>query len=273
MMTRRLLLLVLLCTLALSAAGRPPVGIAYYDVDRLYDTVPALFYDDEDYTPEGRLHWTAARYERKIQNTAAVIDSLGLDLVALWGVENEQVVRDLVAACHGDYTFLHRTLNTLDGMDFALLYYGDRFFPARVETGRRYLLIEGELRDERVAVVLCADPRMAEWVIEDLRKEAPELKPILLGRAALSRPGRLGLRDATEPAARAGRGTQRRTRGRRWEMTDRILVDTALKVEACDVYARRFLIDRHSGNPLETFSGRVYRGGYSRSLPVYIYIR
>lgn len=272
-MMRRLSLLALWCCLAITAAGHPPVGIAYYDVDRLYDTLPALFYDDTDYTPDGRLHWTPARYERKIRNTAAVIDSLGLDLVALWGVENEQVVRDLVTACRDDYSYLHRTLNTLDGMDFALLYYGDRFFPGRVETGRRYLLVEGELRGEQVALVLCADLRMAEWVVGNLRRDAPALKPILLGRSAIAHPGRLGLRDATAPATRAGRGNLRRTRGRRWEMNDRILVDTSLHVEACDVYARRFLIDPHSGNPLETYDGRTYRGGFSRSLPVYIYIR
>lgn len=81
--------------------GQRPIGIAFYDVDRIYDTVPALFYDDADYTPEGRLHWTAERYARKIRNTAAVIDSMALPLVALWGVENEQVVRDIAAACPG----------------------------------------------------------------------------------------------------------------------------------------------------------------------------
>ena len=31
--------------------GQRPIGIAFYDVDRIYDTVPALFYDDADYTP------------------------------------------------------------------------------------------------------------------------------------------------------------------------------------------------------------------------------
>ena len=87
--------------------------------------------------PEGRLHWTAERYARKIRNTAAVIDSMALPLVALWGVENEQVVRDIAAACRGDYSYLHRTLNSLDGMDFALLYYGDLFYPTRDEPGRR----------------------------------------------------------------------------------------------------------------------------------------
>ena len=160
-------LLILNC----SSYGRPPVGIAFYDVDRLYDTVPALFYDDSDYTPEGRLRWTAARYERKIRNTAAVIDSMALPIVALWGVENEQVVRDLAATCRGDYSYLHRTLNSLDGMDFALLYYGDLFYPVYDESGRGYLYVEGELGRDTVGLVLCSDPRTARWLIGDLREE------------------------------------------------------------------------------------------------------
>lgn len=118
-----------LLALCAATAAAQSVGIAYYDVDHLYDTIPALFYDDSDYTPEGRLAWDTERYRRKIDGTAAVIDSMSLPIVALWGVENEAVVRDLAAACRGDYVYLHRTLNTLDGMDFALLYHGDRFFP------------------------------------------------------------------------------------------------------------------------------------------------
>lgn len=136
-MMRLLSILAVLVVSAPAAFGHPPVGIAFYDVDRLYDTLPALFYNDEDYTPDGRYGWNAERYERKIRNTAAVIDSMGLEIVALWGVENETVVRDLTAACRGDYTYLHRTLNSLDGMDFALLYFGDRFYPDLTETGRR----------------------------------------------------------------------------------------------------------------------------------------
>lgn len=58
-----------------------------------------------------------------------------MPLVALWGVENEAVVRDIAAACKGDYSYLHRTLNSLDGMDFALLYYGDLFEPHYDERG------------------------------------------------------------------------------------------------------------------------------------------
>ena len=272
-MIRRLPILLLLCLAALKTSAKNPVGIAFCDIDRLYDTIPALFYDDSEYTPEGRLKWNSARYERKVRQTAALIDSMGLDIVALWGVENEQVVRDIAQACRGDYAYIHRTLNSLDGMDFALLYYGDRFYPGRVETGRRYLRVEGEIDGEEVCLILCADPRMAEWVVRDVRAEAPGRKVLLMGRTAMAHPERLGLRDATEKAARAGRGNRRSARGSRWEMYDRILADTALRVGACDVYARRFLLDERLETPVPTYSGRLYRGGLGRSLPVYIYIR
>ena len=251
--------------------GQRPIGIAFYDVDRIYDTVPALFYDDADYTPEGRLHWTAERYARKIRNTAAVIDSMALPLVALWGVENEQVVRDIAAACRGEYSYLHRTLNSLDGMDFALLYYGDLFYPTRDEPGRRYLYVEGELGRDTVGLALCGDARMAQWVVRDLRTERPHVKLIVLGRSDLPDPGRWGLRDATRRAEQAGRGTIRR--GGRWQMRDRILADTALTTSEGDVFARRYLVDQKSGNPFTTYSRGVYRGGYGYSLPVFIYIR
>lgn len=249
--------------------GRPPTGIAFYDVDRLYDTLPALFYNDEAYTPGGRYRWTAERYERKIRNTAAVLDSMSLPLVALWGVENEAVVRDLAAACEGGYSYLHRTLNTLDGMDLALLYYGDVFFPEYVEEGRRYLYVEGTLGRDTVGLVLCAEDRMAEWVVRDLRDERPGMKLLVLGRSRGLDPAAWGLHDAHARAAQAGRGTVR-SRGR-WSMRDRILVDTAFRVRAADVFARRYLIDRKSGNPLATYSRGIYRGGYGFSLPAYAY--
>ncbi|MFQ7387791.1 MAG: hypothetical protein ACLRM8_10180 [Alistipes sp.] len=138
----RIITALLLFLAGIPAHAQPRTGIVYWDLDHLYDTVPALFYNDTDYTPSGRLAWDTERYRRKIRHTAAVIDSMRMPLVALWGVENEAVVRDIAAACEGDYSYLHRTLNSLDGMDFALLYYGDLFEPLYDEPGRRYLYIE-----------------------------------------------------------------------------------------------------------------------------------
>lgn len=269
-------------------ASAQKIGIAYYDLDHLYDTIPALFYDDGDYTPGGRLAWDTERYRRKIAHTAAVIDSMRMPLVALWSVENEAVVRDIAAACRGDYSYLHRTLNSLDGMDFALLYYGDLFYPHYVEPGRRYLYVEGVLRrtagpsrritghpvrparTDTVGLVLCSDTRMAQWAVRDLREERPGVKLIVLGRSASLDAAAYGLRDALERPSRLGRGNVRRRAG--WLMRDRILADTAFNTQGGDVYARRYLFDPKTGNPLPTYEKRRYRGGYGYALPVFVYL-
>ena len=211
-----------------------------------------------------------------------------MPLVALWSVENEAVVRDIAAACQGDYSYLHRTLNSLDGMDFALLYYGDLFEPLYTEPGRRYLYIEGILyrpqqptrrvtgrvarpmRTDTVGIVLCSDTRMAEWVVRDLREERPGVKLLVAGRTSSLAPGAFGLYDALERPARLGRGNVRRRDG--WQMRDRILADTALRTSAGDVYARRYLIDPKTGTPLPTYEKRRYRGGYGYALPVFVYL-
>ena len=92
-------------------------GFAYYDLDRLYDTIPSLFYDDTDYTPEGRLRWSGERYRAKVERAGAVIGRMAMPLAGVYGVENEEVVKDLVRASDLPYSYVHRTLNTLDGMD------------------------------------------------------------------------------------------------------------------------------------------------------------
>lgn len=251
-------------------ASAQRIGIAYYDLDHLYDTIPALFYNDTDHTPGGKRHWNTERYLRKIRNTAAVIDSMRMPVVALWGVESEQVVRDISASCTGEYCYLHRTLNSFDGMDMALLYYGDVFHPAYVESGRRYLYIEGTLGRDTVGLVLCSDTQTARWLIKDLREERPGVKLVVAGRSSSIDPVAVGLQNPMDRAVRAGRGNIRYRGG--WQMRDRILTDTALCTSGGDVFARRYLIDPKSGYPLPTYDRSHYRGGYSYALPVYIYI-
>ena len=215
----------LLLALHAATATAQPLGIAYCDADHLYDTVPSLFYDDTDYTPRGALRWNTERYRRKIARTAALADSLGLPIIALWSVENEAVVRDIAAACQSDYSYLHRTLNSLDGMDFALLYYGDRFFPHYVEPGRRYLYVEGVLRrpvgrgdtrrfrTDTLGLVLCSEQRMVRWVVGDLRDERPGAKLVVMGRLPDRGLEEYGLHDAHARAERAGRGNVRSRAG------------------------------------------------------------
>lgn len=140
------------------------VSVAFWNVENLYDTIPSLFYDDSDYTPGGSRKWGAERYGRKIENLARVIDEMSADVLGLAEVENEAVVRDLVTALGTDYNYIHRTSGDRRGMDVAMLYKGDRFFPdpgpggVRLErsgTGREFLCVRGELMGERIEFVVC----------------------------------------------------------------------------------------------------------------------
>lgn len=268
-------MILLLAVLAATGTGliraQNPVGVAYYDVERLYDTLPALFYNDEDYTPYGRCGWNTERYRRKIAQTAAVIDSMRMPLTALCGVENEQVVRDISAACRGGYCYLHRTLNTLDGLDMALLYYGDLFYPEYVEEGSECLYVEGVLRGERIGILISRSERSSAWFVRDLREERPEVNLLVAGRCGSVDCAAFGLHDVMARAERSGRGNVR-SRGA-WRMRDRILADTALRTTAGDVFARRYLVDPATGYPLPTFERKRYRGGSGYALPVFVYIR
>lgn len=275
-MRRILLLLLLLCVRPAPQAAAQPFGIAWWDVERLYDTLPSPFHNDTDYTPGGRLRWSGERYRRKIEQTAALIDSLSLPVVALFGVENEAVVRDLVRSCRNDYSYLHRTLNRIDGLDFALLYFGDRFFPHYTEPGNGYLYVEGtfssetEIPCDTLGLLLCCDPETSRRMPDLLRRERPGARLLLAGRFDPADALRQGLHDATARAERAGRGNVFR-RGR-WLMRDRIAADTALRVAACDLYMRRWLLDPERGTPLATYEAAHYRGGISSRLPIFIYL-
>jgi len=254
-------------SIRLSAQQR--VGFAYYDVDRLYDTVPSRFYNDSDYTPQGRLQWTAERYERKVAMAASVVDSLALPLMVLYGVENEQVVRDIVAHCKGDYSYIHRTLNTLDGLDFALLYYGDVLFPTAVENGRHYLKVEASVGGRDFVLFMVHRAKNFDDLIEEVRVVRPQACILVAGDLRDTGYERFDLNDVLRRAESAGRGNALFRNG--WKMADRIVVDKRLSAEG-DVFAKRWLIGG-SGAPLATFDRYGYVGGYGRKLPVFCYIR
>ena len=55
-------------------------------------------------------------------------------------------------------------------------------------------------------------------------------------------------------------------------MRDRILADTALICSGGDVFARRYLLDPKTGNPLSPCERRRYRGGFGYALPVFVYL-
>lgn len=264
----RRLLSILLSAITIQLSAQPRVGFAYYDVDRAYDTSPSPFYDDSAFTPSGRYQWNRERYERKISGIAAVVDSMSLPIVALYGVENEQVVRDIATHCKGDYSYIHRTLNRLDGMDFAVLYYGDVLFPEKVEVGLDYMLVEATIGNREFAFILTHRTRLLGTIVAQLQEQSPQKHIVAVGDFYKTDYKKLKLNEATAKAERAGHGNTI-YRGY-WRMFDRVLVDRRLK-NHCDVYARHWLLDLN-GEPKPTFNREGYIGGTGRKLPIFCYI-
>ena len=249
------------------AQGLQSFGVAYYDVDKLYDTQPSEFYDDSDYTPMGRMRWNEDRYSAKINNIVQVIDSMAMPVVVLYGVENEQVVRDIVSRSHEDYAYIHRQLSARDGLDFAVLYFGDRFFPEQVTPWRGALCIEGWVGDESLTIIANHRSTSIGVLIDERNLLRPNNNIILLGQPNKPNFSEYGLSDATAVAVRAGRGNCL-TSGR-WQMRDCIAINIKTKYR-CDVYIKRWLLSE-DGAPKPTYDRRKYYGGYSNYLPIFIY--
>lgn len=268
---RRVLAIVisLLSVVIAEAQGLKSFGVAYYDVDKLYDTEPSAFYDDGDYTPSGRLHWNEERYRLKINNITQVIDSMAMPVVVLYGVENEGVVRDIVSSSQEDYAYLYRQSSARDGLDFAVLYFGDRFFPEHVTPWRGALCVEGWAGDVPLTIVANHRSTSIGVLIEERDLLRPNNNIILLGQPNKLNFSEFGLSDATAAAERAGRGNYL-TSGR-WQMRDRIATNIPSGY-SCDVYIKGWMMGEN-GAPRPTFDKRKYYGGYSNYLPTFIYFK
>ena len=248
-------------------ASAQRAGIAYWNVDRLYDTIPSPFYDDSDFTPSGRYRWTTERYRRKVEAVAAVVDSMAMPVTVLYGVENEAVVRDIAAACRCDYSYIHRTLNSLNGLDFAVLYFGDALLPERVDIYRRNVAVRCRIAGRPTVLLLSRDADDAERMAAEIRRDEPDAALIVMGRQNPARMKRFGVADTFAAEERAGRGHC--VRGGVWRFDERVCADTMLATRAA-VYARRELFDREVRAPEPTVAGGRYVGGTGSSLPMFV---
>lgn len=146
-----------------SGRAGAPAAVAFWNVENLYDTVPSPFGGDGEFAPSGRRRWNTERYRAKLEALARVLDGLSADAVGLAEVESEAALRDLAAALSDDYSYIHRTTGDRRGMDLALLYRADRFFPHSVRQiggagPRQPLYVRGTLAGSRVDLVICHLP-------------------------------------------------------------------------------------------------------------------
>ncbi len=244
------------------------VGIGYYDLDGLYDTSEALFYNDSAYTPTGSKRWSEERYERKIANTAAVIDSMALPIVGLFGVETDEVLRDVVRSSSLDYCSVHRTRNSLDGLDFALLYFGDQLFVERVEAQREMLIVAATLSDNTPLTIILT--RNGDDTVDYLSRTPHDQMVVVMGMIYPGQIDRLGYANLFADREARGEGNYCIDRG--YVMHDRIATNRNEKFLKSAVFITPWLLTPNLEAPLPTFDKRTYKGGYSNFLPIFTYI-
>lgn len=271
------------------------VSVGFYNAENLFDTVPSPFYDDSEYTPQGRNGWNTERYRRKLANLARVIDEAGFDVLGLAEVENEEAVRDLVAALKDDYTYIHRTSGDRRGIDLALLYKGDKFFPDEVklirsETTREFLFVKGSLIGVETGILVCHLPskfngpayrkraaRRLAQAADSIAAQTPCSRLIVMGdlngelhetpmreafgKSVEGRLGTGGFYNALHECASQGYGSY--CWDGEWFLYDNILVSAAiatgesLRLERGGIFVREFMLD---GTSYPAISDRRRRG-------------
>lgn len=111
-------------------------AILFYNTENFFDTANDSLTSDDDFTPDGAMHWNSTKYYRKINNISKVIfDSNGWNtpfLVGLCEIENDKVLRDLIyvgGLKNLHYQYIHFDSPDPRGIDVALLYNSKVFKP------------------------------------------------------------------------------------------------------------------------------------------------
>lgn len=107
-------------------------GIAFYNLENLFDTINSNGTYDLDFSPQGVRKWDTAKYRAKLNNMAKAISHMttpetpnGPAIIGISEVENESVVRDLVNTeplAARKLKYIHHDSPDKRGIDVAMLY-------------------------------------------------------------------------------------------------------------------------------------------------------
>lgn len=136
---------------AQDSTERGDYRIMFYNVENLFDAQNDSLTVDDDFTPEGRMHWSFGKYKKKINRIAQVIMAVGgwevPELVGLCEVENRYVLEGLTRyspLSRFHYEIAHFESPDRRGIDVALLYQKKKFTPLHTEALRVWLDDTGE---------------------------------------------------------------------------------------------------------------------------------
>lgn len=128
----RIYLITATCLLLFAFGGEAQpqrARIMFYNVENLFDPSNDSLTNDDDFTPDGRNHWTNSRMYVKLNNIAKVIIAVGEGdlpvIVGLCEIENRNVLNKLVYNTpikNGHFGIAHFESPDPRGIDVALLY-------------------------------------------------------------------------------------------------------------------------------------------------------
>lgn len=113
-------------------------GVAFYNLENLFDTIHAPGKNDYDFLPGGSYRWNTLKYTSKLKNMSRVLSELctdklpnvGASIIGVSEVENRTVLEDLLKqpSLEGrGYKILHVDSPDRRGVDCAF-FYNPRFF-------------------------------------------------------------------------------------------------------------------------------------------------
>jgi exonuclease III len=145
--------------------------IGFYNVENLFDTIDDPDTIDEDYTLDGKNHYSHEDYKQKLKHMAKVISEIGSTLksngpviLGLAEIENFKVLHDLVQTDElqrGQYQIIHQDSPDKRGIDVALLYRQEFFSPLGTE------FIEVKLWSEKGQRIYTRDILYVYGILED----------------------------------------------------------------------------------------------------------
>lgn len=108
--------------------------ILFHNCENLFYPLNDSITEDDDFTAEGKKHWTFKRYNNKLNalaKTYIAVDEKTLpSIIGLAEVENDEVLKALTQATvlrKAGYKFIHYPSKDIRGIDVALLYNPKRF--------------------------------------------------------------------------------------------------------------------------------------------------
>lgn len=264
-MLKKEFIVALLIVIAQIAMAQEPITIALYDAENLYDTINVTRNRQFTKSSSADNMWNVERYKTKIQNTAKVIDSLNAPIIAVIGIENEAVARDLVIASQGEYCYTYRTLNYFDDLDCALLYYGDYLMVEKVETSNYVFTVKGLIDTLPIEINITRRGNK----LRNFESQTPDGIRIVMGALSHRDLNRLQLEDPLQPLAKQGVGDTYGNMG--WYLQNRVGVSASTNAQysvESGIYYAKWLIANDLGRPLPTYLFGHYVGGYSNHLPI-----